>query len=335
MALGMYCCSYCTYFVHVNCAIDKFHLEDTAEVEGSKQESEHSLDVDQGARRIHFSHNHSLVFSGPTIDDDKSCDGCMRSISTGSFYKCEQCSFFLHKSCFELPKEARHWICKHSRNLKYYEIFSCHYCKFYGSGFRYRCEKCYTNMCIRCHKVPDTFTTKRHEHHHLIFDHKYEKECNGCGAEPDKAMFKCKECDSFALDYRCLTLPDSVAYKNDEHQLVLCASPDNRDLSQCYCDICEEERNQGHWFYKCEDCDVSAHVDCLLGSSPFAKLGKPFRYEEHEEHLVTFAKFDFNPPKCNDCNKPCRDVAIQCTKPDCNYIVHWMCVAYSYILHED
>ncbi|GKU97513.1 hypothetical protein SLEP1_g10656 [Rubroshorea leprosula] len=190
-------------------------------------------------------------------------------------------------------------------------------------------------MCIRCYEIPDTCTVERHEHP-LFFDHKYEGTCCGCGF---KVMggFRCKDkkC-KFAINYRCLVLPNKARYKYDDNHSLVLTSRDDHHRSQCYCDICEEDRDPNHWFYHCADCDVSAHPNCVLWGSPYVKLGKPFRYAGHHQHPVSLVKIDFNPPKCNSCNKPCRDrLAIQCTESDCNYIVHWYCLSYWNILHTD
>ncbi|GLU10831.1 hypothetical protein SLE2022_276120 [Rubroshorea leprosula] len=138
--------------------------------------------------------------------------------------------------------------------------------------------------------------------------------------------FRCKgkKC-KFAIDYKCLLLPNTVWYKYDNHPLTLTFSDDHY-WSQCCCDMCEEGRDPNHWFYHCADCDHSVHPNCVLQGSPYVTLGKPFRYAGHHQHLVTFVKIDFNPSKCNKCDKPCGDeLAIQCTESNCNYMFHWWC----------
>ncbi|GKU97259.1 hypothetical protein SLEP1_g10428 [Rubroshorea leprosula] len=317
----------CNYFAHVNCAIDKRLLED--------EKSEPSDDwtaifpafqeIKPGEIK-HFSHKHNLILSDDGVEDGQSCEGCMRSIST-SFYYCAQCNFFLCNCCVhKLPKEVRHWTCKHLRELYFYSIFCCDYCWFWSSGFGYNCNACRKIMCIQCHEILDTrIVNIEGQEHFLFFDHKYKGKCNGCDDYCYRCSFRCKDkkCN-FTLDYRCLVLPETARYKYDYHALSL-TYRDDHDLSQCYCDICEETRDPKQWFYHCADCDVSAHPNCVLWKSPFVKLGKPFRIDDHE-HPVTLVKIDFYPPKCNYCGKPCRDdLSIQCTEPDCTYIFHWRC----------
>ncbi|GKU97511.1 hypothetical protein SLEP1_g10653 [Rubroshorea leprosula] len=319
----------CNYFAHVNCAIDEDLLEEEEEEESKLSTSDDSTgDVSCAFTEIkpgeieHFAHEHNLIFNDRGFKDGQSCDGCMRPIAT-SFYYCEDCDFFIHEGCAKLLKKVRHWARKHSMELFFYIIFECDYCGFWNSGFGYKCDEFNMTMCIRCYEILDTCTVERHEHP-LFFDHKYKGSCCGCGS---KLMggFRCKDkkC-KFAIDYRCLVLPDTARYKYHNHPLML-TFRDDHHRSQCYCDICEEDRDPRHWFYHCANCDVSAHPSCLLRNSPYVRLGKPGRYAgHHPQHLVTFVKIDFNPPKCNKCDKPCRDgLAIQCTESDCNYIRHW------------
>ncbi|GLU11038.1 hypothetical protein SLE2022_278100 [Rubroshorea leprosula] len=343
LGYGSYCCSDCKYFAHVNCAIDKDLLED--------EESESSDDwtaifpafqeIKPGEIK-HFSHKHNLILSDDGVEDGQSCEGCMRSIST-SFYYCAQCNFFLCKCCVhEFPKKVRHWTCRHLRELLFYSIFYCDYCEFWSAGFGYDCNACEEIMCVRCHEILDTrIVNVEGQEHSFFFDHKYEEKCNGCDDYCGQRGFRCKDkkCN-FTLDYRCLVLPETARYKYDYHALKL-THRDDHDLSQCYCDICEENRDPKQWFYHCADCDVSAHPNCVLWKSPFVKLGKPFPIDDHE-HPVTLVKIDFYPPKCNKCGKPCRDdLSIQCTEPDCTYIFHWECYwkdGYDwkwYLLHTD
>ncbi|GLU11030.1 hypothetical protein SLE2022_278020 [Rubroshorea leprosula] len=326
LGYGSYCCSDCKYFAHVNCAIDTELLQDE-----KSELSDDLIAISPAFQEIkpgeikHFSHKHNLILSDDGVEDGQSCEGCMRSIST-SFYYCAQCNFFLCKCCVhEFPKKMRHWSSSDLQELFFYSIFRCSDCGFWSSGFGYICKAdCNWIMCIRCHEILDTRIVNIEGHEHLLFfDHNYEGECCGCGGS--WASFRCKDkkCN-LCLNYRCLLLPETARCKYDDHALQL-TYHDDHDLSQCHCDICEEYRDPKQWFYHCADCDVSAHLNCVLRQSPFVKLGKPFRIDDHE-HPVTLVKIDFYPPKCNECGKPCRDdLSIQCPEPDCTYIFHWDC----------
>ncbi|XP_017976577.1 PREDICTED: uncharacterized protein LOC18600247 [Theobroma cacao] len=335
---GSYNCSLCNYVVHVNCANDVADLDglimtrskDKRPCKNSAFLFDESIsfivikEVEFEGHKIakeirHFSHVHDLALTGE-IGDDKRCDGCMLSISTSS-YGCSLCDFFLHKSCAELPREKHHWLHEHPFKLSSDTIFKCNWCHHESSGLSYYCGKCDMNLCLRCERISEEYTIQAHEHP-LVFYHNYDGECNACGDHIDYA-FKCKDCD-FALDIQCLSLPYSKQHKCDQHPLILTYHDSNDALSNCYCDICEEERDSNRWFYRCAICNTSVHPKCVLEKYQFIKLGSYYR-DEHP-HLLTFVQKIYYYPKCFKCDKPCLDLALECIEFGCKYVVHWECI---------
>jgi hypothetical protein len=63
----------------------------------------------------HFSHEHDLKLTYEVQNNEK-CNGCLRDI-VPPFYSCAKCSFFLHKSCAELPRKKRHPLHLHPLTL--------------------------------------------------------------------------------------------------------------------------------------------------------------------------------------------------------------------------
>jgi hypothetical protein len=64
----------------------------------------------------HFTHEHDLKLTDE-IQNNEKCDGCALAILP-PFYSCGKCSFFLHKSCVELPRKIkRHPLHRHSLTL--------------------------------------------------------------------------------------------------------------------------------------------------------------------------------------------------------------------------
>ncbi|PPD76015.1 hypothetical protein GOBAR_DD27056 [Gossypium barbadense] len=273
----------------------------------------------------HLSHPHNLIFSND-VKDDKYCDGCVLFIST-SFYHCAQCDFFLHKSCAKLPKKMYDWNHIHQRplTLDLQAVLLCRLCGFeFNNCFSYSCNVCKDHhTCVPCIKTSDTFTCQGHEHR-LFFYEKYEGQCNGCGENLENA-YACKEC-KFALEYNCLTLPDKIQHKCDEHPLMLTYVEDNIYSKYHYCDICERRRNASRWFYRCAICDNSAHTDCVIDAYSYMKLGKTYTAKDHP-HPLTFTRkiYDY-PPECHICEEHCEDLSAECLENGCNYIVHWKCI---------
>ncbi|KAE8723669.1 hypothetical protein F3Y22_tig00012104pilonHSYRG00093 [Hibiscus syriacus] len=257
---GSYSCvkSGCNYIVHVNCALEDDRFYEVVEREsqceelyGSSAKSTQSsitrvveVSEDGEATKIeHFSHEgHCLVLADKMEEEtDRRCDGCMLPVST-LFYYCSEseCHFYLHKNCSELPRVKRHWFRRSTANLDSRSFMRCYLCRRYCSGFFY--EMGGPDVCLRCAEVRDVIEFQGHEHL-LFYDLKCRERCNGCGADPGPyGAFKCGKC-SFALDFKCLSLPQSAVHKIDQHQLNLTYHDDNDYSKHLHCDICEVKRD--------------------------------------------------------------------------------------------
>ncbi|OMO97388.1 Zinc finger, PHD-type [Corchorus olitorius] len=310
----------CNYIAHVHCATDRNIWDGTVVLEGDEMSDEFDQNMitdvisevkvgeDVLAMEIkHAFHHHNLMLSfKDQIMDDNICNGCMRPISSTHFYNCKKCSFFLHKSCAELPRVIGHPIHLHLLKLeRSYDTFFCKACGRLHDGFMYKCdnEYCRFELDIQCSLLPDSLRHPSHEQHRLFLSHDYRGDCRGCLEKGITTAYRCtKRCD-FAMDVKCLTLPQTVKYKYDKHPLTL-AYYDNSDPNQMYCDVCEEERDSKPWFYYCAHCDNSAHQECALGPLPFMKIGT-IRWTLHEHGYLTFVDNIWDCPPCSICGKIC------------------------------
>ncbi|TYI92083.1 hypothetical protein E1A91_D02G041900v1 [Gossypium mustelinum] len=351
---GYYRCpaSRCRYIAHVRCATDKEIWDGTIMPEGYDERSEEGVDepsnlitdvveqirigelmVASEIKHSYHDHNLRLTFSGKTKDDDSECDGCTRPIST-PFYSCEQCKFFLHKDCAELPKEMPHPFHKHLLTLSNFSIeygYSwCDACDRLYQGFSYRCYKrdCDFKFDIQCMLLSDTLKHPSHEHSLFLVHNNKGTSCSACFRKlrSSNVAYRCmKRCD-FSLDVGCATLPLTAWYKYDRHALTLTYSDDS-EPSQLYCDLCEKEREPNDWFYYCADCDNSLHLNCAIGDLPYVKLGNKLEYFRHE-HPFTIVKNIWNCPPCKVCGEVCSGQALECKESECNFTVHWDCCRY-------
>nr|XP_023903234.1 uncharacterized protein LOC112015105 [Quercus suber] len=283
---GLYCCSKCDFFAHLNCVMDEIAVEDKNLLELKEEENE---DVDfgrayevknikEGEDKIeiateieHFSHEHSLKLIDEVINNEK-CNGCVRAIHP-PFYSCAKCSFFLHKSCAELPQKIRHPLHQHpltllpqARNSR--KWFWCDACWQCCNGFIYTCDVCWFELDVQCSLVEEFLTHPSHEHRLILSKTNYKQSCNSCGYRGNQ-VFSCTTCE-FALDFKCVTLPHTTRYKQHEHPFALYYTAED-DSGEYYCDICEEERDPKHWFYSCANCSYLAHPRCILGKNPNCK----------------------------------------------------------------
>nr|KJB28248.1 hypothetical protein B456_005G036800 [Gossypium raimondii] len=343
---GRYCCSAsgCDYIAHAHCATNKSIWDGTIIKDGYDERHGPSnlltdvveqirigeLMVASEIKHSYHDHNLRLTFSGKTKDDDSQCDGCTRPIST-PFYSCEQCKFFLHKDCAELPKEMPHPFHKHLLTLVNSHggggYSRCDACDRLYQGFSYECYKrdCRFKIDIQCMLLSDTLKHPSHEHSLFLVHNNDGTSCSACFKRlylGEVAYICMKRCD-FRLHVGCATLPLTAWYKYDRHALTLTFSDDS-EPSQLYCDLCEKEREPKDWFYYCADCDNSLHLNCVIGDLPYLKLGNKLKHYRHK-HPFTMVKNIWNCPPCKACGEVCNGQALECKESECNFTVHWYC----------
>ncbi|TYI38273.1 hypothetical protein ES332_A02G014600v1 [Gossypium tomentosum] len=312
---GSYCCSHCNITFHVHCVTEYKYSYSIVTLENEDEmpnESSISViewnDAGEAEKVKHFKHMHNLML-GPFVGGyENSCDGCMLPISD-PFYYCSECGFFLHKACAELLKMKNVWyhLCQEPLTLISDKVFKCGLCSEVSNAFAYECCRCENKICLRCvvALTPGAQTCLKHEHP-LFFYRGQERKCNACGKATWNA-FCCKDCNF--------------------HLLLLTDHDDNNYSKSHHCDICEESRDPNRRFYHCATCDTSAHVSCVLGNYPFLKLESIIYEETCHPHPLTIVKKKYYYPDCDECSNPCEDVALECSKSECKYIVHWDCVA--------
>ncbi|KAL1181238.1 hypothetical protein V6Z11_A02G034900 [Gossypium hirsutum] len=348
ISYGNYRCpaSCCRYIAHVCCATDKAIWDGTIMLEGYDERSEVVVDepwnlitdvveqirigelmVASEIKHSHHDHNLRLTFSGKTKDDDSQCDGCTRPIST-PFYSCEQCKFFLHKDCAELPKQMPHPFHKHllalSNSHDMFGYSCCNACGRWYQGFSYRCYEgnCSFEIDIQCILLLDTLKHQSHEHSLFLVHNNEGTSCSVCFETLGYVAYRCmKRCD-FNLDVHCATLPLTAWYKYDRHPLTL-THFDDFEPYQYYYDLCEKERERNRWFYYCVDCDNSLHLNYAIGDLPYVKFGNEIK--SFHKHPLTIVKNIWNCPPCKVCREVCNGQALECKKSECNFMVHLGC----------
>ena len=65
------------------------------------------------------------------------------------------------------------------------------------------------------------------------------------------------------------------------------------------------------------------HPECALGKYPYVKPGGILTYRKHPHPIALVDKTeDYRPQACDTCGEPCDDLALECTDPNCSFIVH-------------
>ncbi|TYH32711.1 hypothetical protein ES332_D13G008200v1 [Gossypium tomentosum] len=138
--------------------------------------------------------------------------------------------------------------------------------------------------------------------------------------------YKCNECGIHTC-LRCpdLILQDAVKIPGHKHPLLFYYDYE-RQCSACgggY--LWRKSLDPKHWFYHCETCDTSVHVDCVIGKYSFIKLGSTYNEGNHE-HPLTFVNKIHYYLECVECGEPCEDLSLECAESGCNYIAHCKCI---------
>ncbi|KAL0553468.1 hypothetical protein IC582_007363 [Cucumis melo] len=309
----------CNYFVHLDCArTQSIDFNSTVDVLDSTNDENVKIEI-SGSEIQHFIHHHSLNLYSPEeeLGQDRVCDGCMKRLSDPS-YGCEECDFFVHKECLELPRKKRNFLHQHSLHLISIPnfVFQCQACLKYFNGFAYHCKTCLSTFDTRCTSIKIPFKHPAHQHPLSLDRTNEDHKCEGCGeGVKHKVAFRCVDCN-FHLDAGCATLPLGVRYRFDPHPLDLTFLENEEEEEYC-CEICEEEREPGPWFYGCQKCNFAAHLDCAVGMFPYVKLKK---HEAHKHTMKLGVKG--KEEDCVACDESCaEDLAYECIS-NCKFKVH-------------
>ncbi|GAB4846405.1 hypothetical protein Ancab_025410 [Ancistrocladus abbreviatus] len=145
----------------------------------------------------HFSHSHALREYKLQERHRIVCDACELDL-LGVAYGCAKCGFYLHKSCFEAPRELAHGAHpKHTLKLLSMAPYSsgrfyCNGCGNGGNSFTYNCACCDYDLHIDCAHLPKAMNRDDHEHTLTLyysfpyFKYSGEEYCHVCRNSVDK-----------------------------------------------------------------------------------------------------------------------------------------------------
>uniref|UniRef100_A0A166BCC9 Phorbol-ester/DAG-type domain-containing protein n=1 Tax=Daucus carota subsp. sativus TaxID=79200 RepID=A0A166BCC9_DAUCS len=236
----------------------------------------------------HWAHEHPLALehkSASVITMDYSnqessvgpilCDGCTKPISSSSddanvLYKCNQCSYALHRYCALIPQEMNHsklgMLKVHKRRALSNKLKCCESCNIFSNGFMFRSEdEIYDVGCV-C--LPEKI--KHITHHHPLKQRSSVNGavCKACSSECwgwSTIVYGCEICD-FSLHSDCALKPRTVPHRWDPHplRLILSIEDDVEDHPHDFeCEFCSQVIDTNTWFYHCNICDLSFHMFCI------------------------------------------------------------------------
>ncbi|KAL3737940.1 hypothetical protein ACJRO7_019462 [Eucalyptus globulus] len=257
----VYQCNECQFHLDVICA----QQLPSSETRGQKQTD-------------HFGHRHPLTLRLRDDEDDifkcRACDErCL-----GPVYGCEQCKYFLHESCAELPLERGHFYHEqHPLKLQVAKYHNCALCGNRIEGYTYRCEQCDFDLDVLCAQMTSmrpgegrvTRPRKKVEdikkqhfcHEHVLTGSEKSEEdrvfCSGCKKQCSGLTYACDTC-KFYLHEACSELPREYEhFFHPLHKLTL-----QNSHSGVYCRACEK-KCRGFTF-SCKECNFHLDVVCAM-----------------------------------------------------------------------
>ncbi|KAI8558901.1 hypothetical protein RHMOL_Rhmol04G0132400 [Rhododendron molle] len=178
--------------------------------------------------------------------------------------RCTTCySFFLHKSCGELPREMNHL----GHHLKLNSAYApCDACGQSKASLRYSCSSCAFCLDSGCASLPETIEhTSLHQHPLTLLPKLSVFCCDACGITHEEAglPYHCAASCNFWVHPDCASLPSTIGHtSHHQHPLTRVSSCDKSEIYKFgfYCDICSKEVRHKNCIYYCADCTYFAHV---------------------------------------------------------------------------
>ncbi|KAG9134765.1 hypothetical protein Leryth_001074 [Lithospermum erythrorhizon] len=225
---------------------------------------------------IHFSHDHPLILKNQVQKLDggvfPDCYCCSKQVSSGPAYRCEECQYFMHKNCAEIPLEITHPMHSyHKLRLLAKSPYNvgtgtCNACSKGMSGFVYHCSICYFDLDIHCAFLERTKNYKHISHDHPLTYHPRLAliKCDACGVAKPDGSFQCVECPLW-IHENCAYLQTSITFLPHIHSLALSFRLPVAFLAyNVCCSVCQGRIDPGYWVYHCESCKYFVHLKCMV-----------------------------------------------------------------------
>ncbi|OMP13986.1 DC1 domain-containing protein [Corchorus olitorius] len=301
----IYRCRRCNFDMHVECA-QRPNIKSNGD-----GNSEETIE--------HFTHWHPLRLVDGNQKKDLQvgyCGICQKLISCFDpdpdpgfvAYGCEECNFFVHKSCIiNIPRQINNHSFHPSCPLIPVSVPSDHYpCDCYGCWeisprLVFRCGKHSFQLDVKCALLPTLDQSKDtdeiqyvgHRHPLVAIRHNKDKtcipQCGACLGSIDRFvhMYRCDNCD-FNLHFDC-----AIKHKHTTKQLLVKYEGHSHPLTffdkigeGASCDICE--KGARNCIFRCVACDFDIHLHCHP-SAP-----KTITHKSHLHPLtLTESPFDF------------------------------------------
>ncbi|KAJ4898099.1 Cysteine/Histidine-rich C1 domain family protein [Raphanus sativus] len=244
----------------------------------------------------HFGHEHPLKLKkhddGVVVDIEKLCEACVYPIiaSSDQFYDCEECDYSLHEVCAGLPKKLDHAL---NNQTLFLEPSPRNH-----NSFMRTCDVCSRSVSPIKVMLNIPFSYQPSVATKIV---KVARE------DVQSSHLHCTVCEEYALCYECATIPHELHYKYDKHPFTLSYGEDSSAESDdvYWCEVCEKLLDTKEWFYSCDDCCTTVHLQCVFGSSFFMKPGYKFRFSYRSGSAQVIRNSSNTRERCYECGNLC------------------------------
>ncbi|CAH2051289.1 unnamed protein product [Thlaspi arvense] len=108
-----------------------------------------------------------------------------------------------------------------------------------------------------------------HQNHHMRLDEETDrafdenKRCQACALPIfNDIIYHCMQCDNFVLHQTCANQPRKKQHATHPHSLSLRV---DHEKGWFKCTACEQEADPESGLYMCNVCNVTLHINCVLG----------------------------------------------------------------------
>ncbi|KFK30863.1 hypothetical protein AALP_AA6G035300 [Arabis alpina] len=256
-------------------------------------------------------------------------------------YECDECELFFHIDCVWHPPEAKHtlefttmdtgervslpWIHKHLM-LPWNDTRKGDCCgRNEAITHGYFCKRCDFFVHKKCgDDSPKSIQHPSHSLHPLWLQITSNAYCDLCGKAIVDLSYSCKIC-GFNIDLFCVEYPPPEVIGNSEmhpHKLTLLKKRIDFD-----CDAKCGKSGEKEFLYKCDECEIAFHVDCLW-HPPEVKHPLEVNHSYHSLHPLKLHMGllpDYSDGRCRLCGRKIDDrLFYHCSS--CNFTLDMRCV---------
>ncbi|OMO52593.1 Protein kinase C-like, phorbol ester/diacylglycerol binding protein [Corchorus olitorius] len=255
---------------------------------------------------------------------------CFDSAYSTAAYGCEECKFYVHKSCMlNIPQQINnhffHPSCSLILHTTPYSSYKCGGCndEHVSGSLVFRCRiQCGFKLDVKCALLPTLDQSKDiadkiqyvgHKHPLVALDHNNNKDNNCIVSE----VGYCKTC---AVSVEA----EIHHYFHPLHPLTLTFLKDrSHSYSQRHCGACLGLIDRLVLMYRCDKCSFNLHFDCAIKHKHTTRQ-LLVKYQGHSRsHPLTYFDKIRNDASCNICEKEARNCIFRCVA--CNFYMHLYC----------